>query len=149
MTQVVHSTRPHRARALFVGTMTALLAACSLGALAHAEDASIKEAVFDAQSTFFAAIVKVANDGEKWTRQKSNLLEAPGKGVDDQAKGQHGDVVVSGDRAWLIYFTHPERKGESADTYATRRSSIQVVELQEQGGTLAADRDAPTRVSLR
>lgn len=67
MTQVAHSTRPHRARALFVGAMTALLAACSLGALAHAEDASIKEAVFDAQSTFFAAIVKVANDGEKWT----------------------------------------------------------------------------------
>ncbi|MDP2333435.1 MAG: hypothetical protein Q8M19_22375 [Reyranella sp.] len=67
MTQVVHSTRPHRARALFVGTMTALLAACSLGGPAHAEDASINEAVFDAQSTFFAAIVTVKNDGEKWT----------------------------------------------------------------------------------
>ena len=67
MTQVVNSTRRHRARAPLVGAMTALLAACSLGAVAHAEDASIKEAVFDAQSTFFAAIVKVANDGEKWT----------------------------------------------------------------------------------
>lgn len=67
MTQIVHSTRRHRARALLAGTMTALVAACSLGALAHAEDASIKEAVFDAQSTFFAAIVTVANDGDKWT----------------------------------------------------------------------------------
>lgn len=67
MTQIVYSTRRHRARALLAGTVTALLAACSLGALAHAEDARIDEAVFDAQSTFFAAIVKVKHDGEKWT----------------------------------------------------------------------------------
>ena len=74
MTQIVHSTRPRRARALLVGTMTALLAACSLGALAHAEDASINEAVFDAQSTFFAAIVKVsttATSGRKSCRGAS------------------------------------------------------------------------------
>jgi GH43 family beta-xylosidase len=90
-----------------------------------------------------------SDDGEKWTRQGSNLLAAPGKGTDDQAMGQHGDVVVSGDRAWLFYFTHPERKGQTADTYATRRSSLQVVELREQGGVLSADRDVPTRVSLR
>ncbi|MDP1586093.1 MAG: hypothetical protein Q8M18_21990 [Bradyrhizobium sp.] len=67
MTQIVYSTRRQRARALLAGAMTALVAACSLGTLAHAEDARIKEAVFDAQSTFFAAIVTVANDGEKWT----------------------------------------------------------------------------------
>ena len=48
--------------------MTALLVACSFGAPAQAEDARIDEAVFDAQSTFFAAIVKVANDGTKWTQ---------------------------------------------------------------------------------
>ncbi|MDP1907415.1 MAG: hypothetical protein Q8K85_03875, partial [Hyphomicrobium sp.] len=68
MTEITHSARRHRARALLAGTMTALVAACSFGALAHAEDASIKEAVFDAQSTFFAAIVTVKNDGEKWTQ---------------------------------------------------------------------------------
>ena len=37
---------------------------------------------------------------------------------------------MSGDRAWLFYFTHPGRKDTKADTYETRRSSIQVVELQ-------------------
>lgn len=93
--------------------------------------------------------VYASDDGSRWTRQQGNLLETPGKGVDDQVKGQHPDVVVSGDRAWLFYFTHPERRGKEADTPATRRSSIQVVELKEQGGVISADRDADTRVSLR
>ncbi len=51
-----------------------------------------------------------SDDGRDWTRQPDNLLEAPGKGADDQVKGAHADVVVSGDRAWLFYFTHPGRK---------------------------------------
>ena len=93
--------------------------------------------------------VHVSDDGVQWRRQAGNLLEAPGQGVDDQVKGQHPDVVVSGDRAWLFYFTHPERRDGTADAPATRRSSIQVVELVERGGVLAADRDSPTRVSLR
>jgi GH43 family beta-xylosidase len=82
-----------------------------------------------------------SDDGTRWTRQKGNLLEAPGAGADDQAKGQHADVVVNGDRAWLFYFTHPEA--------ASRRSSIQVVELVETNGLLSADRNAPARVALR
>lgn len=67
MTQIAHSSRRRRTRMLLAGTMTALLVACSFGAPAKAEDARIDEAVFDAQSTFFAAIVQVKNDGEKWT----------------------------------------------------------------------------------
>jgi hypothetical protein len=67
MTRSERPIRPQRGRALLAGAATTLLAACSLGGLARAEDAGIKEALFDAQSTFFAAIVKVANDGEKWT----------------------------------------------------------------------------------
>jgi GH43 family beta-xylosidase len=78
-----------------------------------------------------------SDDGAQWTRQARNLLEAPGKGADDQVKGQHADVVVSNGRAWLFYFTE------------TRRSSIQVVELSETNGRLDADRDSPTRVALR
>jgi hypothetical protein len=89
-----------------------------------------------------------SEDGLAWTRQAGNLLEAPGKGVDDQVKGAHADVVVSGDRAWLFYFTHPGRKDTKADTYETRRSSIQLVELHEDGGTLKADRDSPAHVAL-
>ncbi len=90
-----------------------------------------------------------SDDGLNWSRQPGNLLEQPGTGKDDQVIGGHADVVVSGDRAWLFYFTHPGRRNTKADNYATRRSSIQVVELRQDGAWLAADRDAPTRVALR
>jgi GH43 family beta-xylosidase len=90
-----------------------------------------------------------SEDGTQWKRQSGNLLEAPGKGADDQVQGQHPDVVVNGERAWLFYFTHPGRRNRSADGPDTRRSSIQVVELVEKDGALTADRDAPTRVALR
>jgi len=82
-----------------------------------------------------------SDDALNWTRQPDNLLQAPGKGEDDRVIGGHPDVVVSGDRAYLFYFTHPEGKG-------TRRSSIQVVELSTDGKVLRADRDAPTRINL-
>ncbi len=85
-----------------------------------------------------------------WTRQKDNLLKNPGTGAEDQVKGQHPDVVVSGDRVFLFYFTHPGRKGEDAgkDTYEQRRSSIQVVELEYRDGELVCDRDKPTYILL-
>jgi GH43 family beta-xylosidase len=91
-----------------------------------------------------------SNDGLSWTRQAGNLLESPGRGADDGVQGQHPDVVVIGDRAWLFYFTHPGRKpnAKQADSVETRRSSIQVVELKESGGTLGVDRDAETRIAL-
>jgi GH43 family beta-xylosidase len=90
-------------------------------------------------------------DGVSWTRQSGQILESPGKGKDDGVQGQHADVVVSGDRAWLFYFTHPGRPpgGKVEDSYQARRSSIQVVELTESRGKLSADRDSPTRVALR
>jgi GH43 family beta-xylosidase len=90
-----------------------------------------------------------SDDGAGWIRQKDNLLSVPGQGADDRVKGQHADVVVNGERAWLFYFTHPERHGQEADSYATRRSAIQVVELGEKDGMLTADRDVPARVALR
>ena len=91
-----------------------------------------------------------SDDGERWSRQPGTLLEKPGKGEDDQVIGGHPDVVVSGDCAYLFYFTHPGRKeGVRADNYETRRSAIQVVELQQNGDWLTADRDAPTRIALR
>ena len=92
-----------------------------------------------------------SNDAVSWTRQAGNLLEQPGKGEDDQVIGGHCDVVVSGGRAWVFYFTHPGRRGADAgkDGFEQRRSSLQVVELKLDGDRLQADRDTPTRVSLR
>ncbi len=91
-----------------------------------------------------------SSDARTWQQQKNNLLAKPGRGQDDQVKGGHADVVVSGDRAFLFYFTHPGRRGADAkkDETDQRRSSIQVVELEFADGWLECDRDQPTRIRL-
>jgi GH43 family beta-xylosidase len=92
-----------------------------------------------------------STDAMTWTRQKDNLLEQPGQGVDDGVMGGHCDVVVSGDRAYMFYFTHPGRSGADAkkDGVAQRRSVLQVTEVFQDGETLRVERDAPTRILLR
>ena len=61
-------------------------------------------------------------------------------------------MVVSADRAFLFYFTHPGRAGtikpEDKESLELRRSSIQVVELSEKDGWLSCNRDTPTRIRL-
>jgi len=91
-----------------------------------------------------------SDDGEHWEPQRENLLQSPGQGKDDQVQGQHADVVVSGDRAYLFYFTHPGRRGKDAqrDGAEQRRSSIQVVKLEIEDGWLTCDRDKPTHIEL-
>jgi hypothetical protein len=87
-----------------------------------------------------------------WTAQPDNLLALPGNGVDDGVIGGHAGVVVSGDRAFLFYFTHPARTSAHPVNPAAlelRRSSIQVVEFEEHAGGLRCDRNAPTAIDLR
>lgn len=92
-----------------------------------------------------------SEDADSWQRQTHNLLVEPGQGQDDRVKGGHADVVVSGNRAFLLYFTHPGRHGPDAekDGYDQRRSSIQVVELEFTDGWLNCDRDEPTHIHLQ
>ncbi len=94
--------------------------------------------------------VYYSDDCVTWTRQIKNLLEEPGKGPDDKVKGGHPDVVVSSDRAYLFYFTHPGRRTDNpkSDLYDQRRSSIQVVELKYSNGQITCDRDKPTYIRL-
>lgn len=94
--------------------------------------------------------IYTSDDCLMWTRQPKNLLEGPGKGRDDKVKGGHPDVVVSGNRAFLFYFTHPGRQSSAPkdDLYQQRRSSIQVVELGRENGWLTCDRDKPTYIRL-
>jgi hypothetical protein len=92
-----------------------------------------------------------SQDCLKWTRQEKNLLQEPGQGPDDKVKGGHPDVVVSGDRAYLFYFTHPGRQNpnEKKDAYEQRRSSIQVVEIEYKDGWLSCQRDKPAYINLK
>ncbi|MCX6954850.1 MAG: family 43 glycosylhydrolase, partial [Verrucomicrobia bacterium] len=93
-----------------------------------------------------------SEDLQTWTAQPDNLLGIPGKGTDDGVNGGHPGVVVSGDRAFCFYFTHPGRSGtitpQDKDSLDLRRSSIQVVELAEKDGRITCDRDTPTHIAL-
>ena len=58
-------------------------------------------------------------------------------------------MVVSGDRAFLFYFTHLGlNTPDKTDTHERRRSSIQVVEMHEKDAWLSCDRDQPTHITL-
>lgn len=90
-------------------------------------------------------------DAKNWEKQ-GRLLDGVGKRNDDTPQGAHADVVVTGDKAYIFYFTHPGRKkhtdageldGNGNYPYAMRRSSIQVAELVLRNGTLTALRDEP------
>lgn len=91
-----------------------------------------------------------SEDGDNWQEQEKNLLAEAGTGHDDQVKGGHADVVVSGDRAYLFYFTHPGRRGPDAskDSTEQRRSSIQVTELEYKEGWLETERNKPVPIRL-
>jgi hypothetical protein len=95
--------------------------------------------------------VYYSTDALNWTPQAQDILAMPGQGADDRVMGNHADVVVSGDRAYLFYFTHPGRQGTHArkDTSEQRRSSIQVVELKYNAGEIEAGRDQPTYIVLQ
>lgn len=88
-----------------------------------------------------------SKDLKDWERQGVLVGDASGR-PDDRPSGAHGDVVVVGEKAYIIYFTHPGRKfhGESPMDengnlpYKYRRSSIQCAELVYQDGTLTCNR---------
>ncbi|MCD7899392.1 MAG: hypothetical protein LUH22_05820 [Bacteroides sp.] len=63
----------------------------------------------------------------------------------------HADVVVNNGRAYIFYFTHPGRTGSGikADTPDTRRSTIQVAELEYRNGEIICDRDKPVYINLK
>ncbi|WP_159887160.1 glycoside hydrolase family protein [Paenibacillus puerhi] len=83
-----------------------------------------------------------SDDLHSWERN-GLILDQPGRRPDDGTIGLHADVVVQGDRAYIFYFTHPDREhhGAASSTYAARRSSIQVAELEVEQGRLVCDRD--------
>ena len=94
-------------------------------------------------------LVARSDDAETWVRQSGYLLAEPGRQPGDRAKGQHPDVIVSGDRAWLFYFVHQGGEPQAAANPAwAQRSVLQVAELRERGGRLGVDREAATEVAL-
>ncbi len=95
-------------------------------------------------------IVLRSDDAETWTPQDSRLLETPGTKPTDIGKGQHADVVVNGNRAFIYYFVHQENAPEAkTDPYWHQRTVIQVAELKYADGKLSVDRDAEVDATLK
>ena len=96
-----------------------------------------------------------SEDATHWTRQPGNLLQEPGIGKYDDIAGNHCDVVVRGDCAYIYYFCHlsrprtapGQRPGPRADGLSPNTTFIQVAELLcEDGRTITCDRNAVTVV---
>ncbi len=88
-----------------------------------------------------------SDDLVNWQRQPENILGETGTGPDDAGYGHHAMVVVSCDRAFIFYFTHPGRR-PGASLYDQRRSSIQVAELELADGKVICNRDKPVSINL-
>lgn len=90
-----------------------------------------------------------SEDLVSWVRQKNNILQMPGKGEDDKVIGQHPDIVINNNKAYIFYFTHPERTAQKGiDNYSTRRSSIQVAELEYIDDQIVCNRDKLLHLKL-
>ncbi|CAM3743299.1 family 43 glycosylhydrolase [Flavobacterium chungbukense] len=92
-----------------------------------------------------------SEDFLNWNHQEKNILQLPGKGQDDKVIGGHADVVVNGAKAYVFYFTHPGRTPENkgVDNYETKRSSIQVAELEYTNGEISCNRDKLVQIKLK
>lgn len=92
-------------------------------------------------------------DGNHWIVQPGEplLADDEGTGKDDVPNGLHANVVISNDRIYMYYFTHPGRTGadKKKDNFEQRRTSIQVVELElNDAGWITANRNKPTYVEM-
>lgn len=94
--------------------------------------------------------IYTSEDLVNWKRQSMEILDTTGGiGTDDATNGNHADVVVRGDKAYIFYFTHPERvAGNKRDDYTTRRSSVQVAELEYHNGVITCNRNKPVYINL-
>jgi hypothetical protein len=103
--------------------------------------------------TWNGQTVHRSKDGDTWEAQPGSPLmpDAEGTGKDDIPNALHANVVISNNRLYMYYFTHPGRVGadKGKDTYEQRRTSIQVAELKlNEEGWLTTNRNKPTYVAL-
>lgn len=92
-----------------------------------------------------------SDDLENWTYQ-GKILEKPGWRNDDASVGKHADVVVCGDRAYIIYLVEPGMMivppKDGIQPLPGRRSAIQAAELELKDGKLTCDRNKLFRIRL-
>ena len=89
-----------------------------------------------------------STDLDHWQEQEGTILGTPGTRPDDSDIARHGEVLVQGDEAYLVYFTHPA--GPERHTMpGQHRSSLQIARLGLAEGRLTCDRNARFPLALR
>ena len=91
-----------------------------------------------------------SEQGEEWIHQ-GKLMVDPGLRFDDAWFGQHPDVIILEDRAFMFYFVHPGRRlfdkprflqgYQYTQPFEWKRTSLQVAELEVIDGKLHCDRN--------
>lgn len=90
-----------------------------------------------------------SDDASHWIQQDDYLLARPGVEPTDRGLGQHPDVLVDGERAFIYYFVHQGAEPQAAsDPHWHQRTVIQVAELRYKDGKLSVEREAPVTVRL-
>lgn len=94
--------------------------------------------------------VYYSDDLTHWTKQNERILEVGGTRRDDGVMANHADVVVCSDKAYIFYFTHPDRQKELIENNIgnEKRTAIQVAELEVTDGKLVCDRNKEIEVKL-
>lgn len=89
-----------------------------------------------------------SNDALNWTKQEKPILLEAGLMPTDKSKGQHPDIIVIKDRAFIFYFVHQNNEEEAKnDTHYHQRTVIQVAEIIYKDGELTIDRNAKVNLS--
>lgn len=89
-----------------------------------------------------------STNGDEWEPQDM-LMVNPGQRKDDAWFGQHPDIVIIDDRAYMFYFVHagrvlfdkPAFNYTSTVPYEWKRTSLQLAELEIRDGKLICDRN--------
>lgn len=96
-----------------------------------------------------------SEDFTNWQRCGEHILREPGTRIDDSSIGNHADVLVVNDQAYIFYFVHPEfPKNERRNrvkplTYKEARTVLQVAKLEIKDGQLVCDRNADFNLNLK
>lgn len=94
-----------------------------------------------------------SEDFTNWTRT-GVILQKGGNRCWDGTMGNHADVLVCGDNAYIFYFTHPFFKNEDRLNKnfvmgeQEHRTCIQAAMLETDGHTIICDRDKPFELDL-
>ncbi|MBX9472499.1 hypothetical protein [Microcella sp.] len=93
-----------------------------------------------------------SSDARSWS-PRGLVLAAAGEHADDRQVARHADVVVRGDAAFVVYFTHPAWDGSEiaevdAGDVELQRSAIHVARAVVVDDDLLVERNVPARLPL-